>query len=112
MNTIKLTLDQATGYMDAYKAALDAAGNAVLVAWYDRSRKTQGPAETCNNEDWKCALAYAENHGADLRVAVNTDQYEFFFSRATGEVTELEEKELLEIHAGISADEFSNIQGG
>ena len=116
MNTIKLTLDPTTGYMDAYKAALDAAteakGNALLVAWYDRTRKTQGPAETCSNEDWKCALTYAENHDADLRVSVNTDQYEFFFSRATGEVTELNEKALLEVHAGIPADEFSNIQGG
>jgi hypothetical protein len=116
MNTIKLTMDRSVGYMDAYRAALHAAteaeGNAVLVAWYDRTRKTQGPAETCSDEDWKCALKYAENHDADLRISVNTDQYEFFFSRATGEVAELNEEDLLEVHAGIKADEFSNIQGG
>ena len=96
----------------ALKAATKAKGKAMLVAWYDRTRKTQGPAETCSNEDWKCALAYAENHDADLRVSVNTDQFEFFFSRATGAVTELNEKDLLAVHAGIATDEFNNVQGG
>ena len=116
MNTMRLTLDPSIGYMDAYRAALTAAtnavGNPILVAWYDRTRKVQGPMETCSAEDWKCALAYAESHDADIRIAVNTDQYEFFFARAASEVTELDEEDLLEVHVGIPADEFSNIQGG
>ncbi len=116
MNTINLLLDDSLAYMDAYKAALKAArkseGNVILIAWYDRMRKTQGPTETCGGENWRCALDYAEHHDADLRVAINTDQYEFFFSKATGAFTELDEEDLLAIHAGIANDDFNNVQGG
>ena len=116
MNTIKLTLDNSTGYLDAYKAALKAAreseGNMILVSWYDRSRNKQGPTETCESENWRCALDYAEHHDADLRVSVNADQYEFFFSKVSAEFAELDEDGLLEVHRGISKDDFSNIQGG
>lgn len=116
MNTINLTLNDSATYMDAYKAALDAAGKSdgdvLLIAWYDRMRKTQGPVEACGGENWRCALDYAEHHGADLRVAINTDRYEFFFTRATGAVAELNEEDLLAVHAGIPEDDFSNVQGG
>lgn len=116
MNTINLKLDDSVSYMDAYRAALKAAreseGNVLLVAWYDRVRNVQGPTETCDGENWRCALEYAEHHDADLRVAINTDRYEFFFARATGVFTELNEEDLLEVHLGIAEDDFNNVQGG
>ena len=116
MNTMKLTLEPAIGYLDAYKNALHAAteseGSVMLLSWYDRTREKQGPTETCGDENWRCALDYAEQHNADLRVSVNTDQYEFFFSKVAGEFVELSEDELLEVHGGIAIDDFSNIQGG
>jgi hypothetical protein len=116
MNTIKLSLEPTIGYIEAYRTALHEAaeseGSVMLLSWYDRSREKQGPTEVCGGENWRCALDYAEQHDADLRVSVNTDQYEFFFSKVIGDIVELSEDELLAVHGGISADEFSNIQGG
>jgi len=116
MNTLNLTMSRSAGYMDAYRAAVDAArkseGNVMLTAWYDRAQKMQGPSEACGSEDRQCALSYAKHHDADLKISVNKDRYEFFFTKATGDFSELEEDALLAIHAEIAPDEFNNVQGG
>jgi hypothetical protein len=116
METLNIVVEPSPNYMDAYKAAGEAArqavGSAMLVSWYDRCRQIQGPTEICGRNDWKCAVDYAVHHNADLRVSINTDQYEFFFAKVHGACSELSETPPLEVNAKISADELGNIQRG
>ena len=96
----------------ARKAADEAGTGFALMSWYDKARGTGAPREACALESWKCVRDYAEHHDASLRVAVNADEYEFFFTRVPVDAEELDVDGVTEAHAGISRDEFDNIQGG
>ena len=97
----------------AKEAALKAGGRgATMIAWYDRARNLVGPQETCAKEGWKCSRDYAEHHGADLRVSINDDAFEFFFSDVASDFAELDREDALDAHIGASRDEFDDVQGG
>ena len=116
MRGIELKLDSRIGYTDAEKAAKEAASDfgddLSLLAWYDRVRNMGAPQEACSLESWKCVRDYAEHHEADIRVSVNDDAYEFFFAATPVGTVQLDREEVVEVHEGISRDEFDNIQGG
>jgi hypothetical protein len=117
MRNIAIDLQPGVDYETAGRAAREAAlnagsGRAAMVAWYDRARKMAGPSAVCSNEDWACASAYAEHHGAQIKVSVNHDDYEFFFSEVASSFQELDRKESLEIHRDTKGSEFDDVQGG
>lgn len=116
MRTLNLDLGSGVNYKLAEKAAREAAmeagRNMTLVAWYDRERNMEGPREACASEGWKCARVYADNHGADIGVLVNGDQYEFYFTRVPDEFEELDEEAALEVHESAKRPDFDNVQGG
>jgi hypothetical protein len=115
MKNIELTLKSGISYGDAEKAArkaaLDMASSVSLFAWYDKAKNTGAPSEACARENWKCVRDYATHHNADIRVSVNEDEYEFFFSKSPAGATTLDSEEVSGVHKGIS-EEFDNIQGG
>jgi hypothetical protein len=116
MNSIDLKLKSGIDYKKAEeaarKAALDMGGSLSLFAWYDKARKMGAPAEACSQENWKCVRDYATHHGADIRVSVNADEYEFFFAKAPIDAAVLDSEEVAGVHKGISKEEFDNVQGG
>ena len=116
MVNIDLYTEGGVGYgkaaREAWKVAEDAGGNFSLVAWYDKARNMGAPREVCSLENWKCVRDYAVHHQADLRVTVNDGEYEFYFSRVPAGAQVLDSEGVEEIHAGITLDEFSNVQGG
>jgi hypothetical protein len=116
MITIDLKTDHKIDYGEAEemarRAAEDAGGGFSLVSWYDRVRGVGAPQEACSLESWKCVRDYAEHHDASLRVAVNADEYEFFFTKVPADAEELDVDEALDVHSGIAQGEFDNIQGG
>ena len=116
MKTIALNLGTGIAYDVAKKAAREkamAGGEKVsLFAWYDRARKMGGPSETCSLEGWKCVRDYAEHHGAEMRISVNDDAFEFFFTKIPGDFVELDRQDSLEIHKDTRRDEFDDVQGG
>ncbi len=116
MRTINLKLDGNVDFYGAQEAARKALirgeKNVTLVAWSDRLRDMEGPMEACSRESWKCARVYAENHGADLRISVNNDDYEFYFSGIPADYIGLDEEELREIHEPARAADFDDVQGG
>ena len=117
MKNVDLNLAAGIVYADAEKAAREAAaaetsGSLSLFAWYDKARNLGAPREACAQENWKCVRDYAEHHKADIRVTVNKDAYEFFFSKAPAGTAELDKEEVEDVHKKISKDEFENVQGG
>lgn len=113
MRTIDITLRSGIDYRAAERAAREAAGEKMtLVAWYDKLRRMEGPREACAREGWKCARVYADNHGADVGVLVNKDQYEFYFTEVPESFAELNRKDALSVHEGATRSEFDNVQGG
>lgn len=113
MRTIDITLSSGIDYRAAERAARDAAGEKMtLVAWYDKLKNMEGPREACAQEGWKCARVYADNHGADVGVLVNKDQYEFYFARVPDSFAELDREDALSVHEGAGRSEFDNVQGG
>jgi hypothetical protein len=77
-----VVLDYAAAHALAVALASTAAGDAMLVAWYDGNKDEGYPAVqecTGNQPGW---LAYAKSHGGNLRVNVN--HHEFVFMFATG----------------------------
>jgi hypothetical protein len=113
MRTIDITLRSGIDYKAAERAAREAAGEKMtLVAWYDKLRRMEGPREACAREGWKCARVYADNHGADVGVLVNKDQYEFYFTKVPDSFAELDEEEVVEVHKNARRDEFDDVQGG
>ena len=116
MMNIDLKLENGVAYDEAERAAREAVeatgGNFALMAWYDKARGIGAPSEACSLESWKCVRDYAENHEAGVRVAVNDDAYEFFFSKVPIDAMELDTDGIEESHAGIAVDEFNNVQGG
>lgn len=63
----------------AQAAARRYAEDAMLLAWFDRSRGKESPQvpECRHKPGW---LAYAESHGGDLRIDVNRGAYVFIFA--------------------------------
>jgi len=117
MMNINLKMPAGFGYGAAETAARGAAmkdlgKDLALMAWYDRMKGVGAPGEACSRENWKCVRDYAEHHDAGLRVAVNGDEYEFFFSKVPAGTAELDTEGVTESHAGIGRDEFDNVQGG
>jgi len=118
MKTISLEMDKRVDYASAERAAKEAlmsgagVGKPVMVAWYDRPRDLASPGETCSKEGWKGARDYAEHHGADCRVSVNEDDYEFYFTNLSFDFEELDREESLSAHADASRADFDDLQGG
>jgi hypothetical protein len=116
MKTMNVQLGSTVDYTTAERAAKEAAmkrgSDIMLLAWYDKVLRRQGPRETCAGEGWTCALSFAENHHADIRVSVNGGAYEFFFTKPTGKYDELSAKDVVDVHRGIARDTFDNVQGG
>jgi hypothetical protein len=116
MKSIELKLKTGMSYKEAEKAAREAAmdmgGKLSLLAWYDKARKMGAPAEACSQENWKCVRDYAAHHNADIRVSMNTDEYEFFFAKTPADAVVLDTDEVAAVHKTISKEEFDNVQGG
>jgi len=116
MMNIDLSMTIGIGYDEAEtaarKAVSDADGEYTLTAWYDKARKMGAPQEACSLESWKCVRDYAEHHDADVRISVNGDAYEFYFTRVPHDTAALDRDGIEGIHAGIAKDEFDNVQGG
>lgn len=83
MKTMNLEMPPGKDYDEVQKAARDAAqevgGNVTLVSYYDRARNKMAPEAVSSKEGTDGYRIYAENRGADIRVTVNDDEYDFFF---------------------------------
>jgi hypothetical protein len=83
MKTMNLETPQGMDYDKAQKAARDAAlgvvGDVMLVSCYDRTRNKMIPEAVSSKEEHDGHRIYAESRGADIRVTVNNDEYDFFF---------------------------------
>jgi hypothetical protein len=116
MTNIDLKSDYGIDYGDAeamaWRAAKEAGTDFTLISWYDKARGMGAPQEACSLENWKCVRDYAEHRNASLRVAVNTDDYEFFFAKVPTDAEELDFDEVAEVHSEVMRDEFENVQGG
>ena len=72
--------DVAIDYAAAHALAVKAAGEAMLLAWYDGKNNAGYPeVQECtgNKPGW---LAYAESHGANLAVNINGGEFIFVFA--------------------------------
>ena len=70
----------ALDYTAAHALAVKAAGEAMLLAWYDGKNNAGYPeVQECtgNKPGW---LAYAESHGANLAVNINGGEFIFVFA--------------------------------
>ncbi|GAB4329985.1 MAG: hypothetical protein Kow0099_00230 [Candidatus Abyssubacteria bacterium] len=116
MKNVDIKLENGLGYAEAEKRAREAAkemgGSLSLFAWYDKTRNMGAPREACAEEGWKCVRDYAEHHNADLRVSVNGDEYEFFFSKVPEDAAELDRESVEAVHTGIKMNRDENVQGG
>ena len=117
MQNIKLDLSPSVAYKEAEKAAKEAAAaqssaDLSLLAWYDKDRQMGAPQEACSLESFKCVFDYAEHHNADIKVSVNSDAYEFFFSKTPAGTETLDKEGVAEVHNGIAVDQDENVQGG
>jgi len=77
-----VALDYAAAHILASALAEKAAGETMLVAWFDGNNKVGYPeVQECTGDKpgW---LAYAESHGGNLEVNVNGGEFIFVF--ATG----------------------------
>lgn len=77
-----VALDYAAAHILAIALAEKAAGETMLVAWFDGKNKVGYPeVQECTGDKpgW---LAYAESHGGNLEVNVNGGEFIFVF--ATG----------------------------
>jgi hypothetical protein len=83
MKTMNLEMPPGMDYGEAQKAARDAAlevgGDVALVSYYDRARNKMVPEAVSSKEEHDGHRIYAESRGADIRVTVNDDEYDFFF---------------------------------
>jgi hypothetical protein len=114
---IDLSLASGIAYDAAVKAAKEAAAaqssaELSLMAWYDKARQMGAPQEACSLENWKCVLDYAEHHKADIKVSVNSDDYEFYFAKTPAGTETLDKEGVSDVHKGIAVDQDENVQGG
>ena len=83
MKTMNLEVPPGMDCDEAQKAAKDAAlkagGDVMLVSCYDRVHDKMIPEVVASKEEHDGYIIYAEHHGADIRVTVNKDEYDFFF---------------------------------
>ncbi len=83
MKTMNLEMPPAMDFDKAQKAATDAAleagENVTLISCYDRARDRMVPETVSSKEEHDECRIYAESRGADIRVTVNGDEYDFFF---------------------------------
>jgi len=83
MKTMNLEMPPGMDYDEVQKAAKDAAlevgGDVALVSYYDRARNKMVPEAVSSKEGNDGYRIYAESRGADIRVTVNDDEYDFFF---------------------------------
>ena len=117
MKNIDLSLGASQGYQAAEKMARDAAAKEFgaglsLLAWYDKAGKKGAPQEACSLESWKCVRDYAEHHKADIRVSVDKDAFEFYFSKTPAGTETLDKEGVEDVHKGIAVDKDENVQGG
>lgn len=117
MRNIDLSLAGEIGYSAAEKAAREAVAEAAgqglsLLAWYDKANNKGAPQEACSLENWKCVRDYAEHHKADIRISVNKDAFEFYFTKTPAGTETLDKESVEDVHKGIAVDEAENVQGG
>lgn len=83
MKTMSLEMPSGIDCDEAQKkardAALEAGGDVMLVSCYDRVHDKMIPEVVASKEEHDGYIIYAEKHGADIRVTVNKDEYDFFF---------------------------------
>lgn len=116
MKTKKATTTTELSLGDVARAAVkmfrNPAARPMLVAWYDRGRRTGGPLEACGGERLKVARDYARAHGAETHVIVDDRSYELFFRNTPTDAAELDPDMCLEVHRGLELDTHENVQGG
>ena len=117
MQNIKLDLTPGVAYKEAEIAAKKAAAaqsseGLSLLAWYDKERQMGAPQEACSLESFKCVSDYAEHRNADIKVSVNSDAYEFFFSKTPAGTETLDAEGVSDVHKGIAIDQDEKVQGG
>ncbi len=64
----------------ARQRAAAAAGEPLLLAWWDRARGLFSPNITCCREDKPSWLTYAESRGGDMVIVINDLDYVFVFT--------------------------------
>ncbi|HQS58762.1 MAG: hypothetical protein B7Y56_10720 [Gallionellales bacterium 35-53-114] len=72
--------DVVLNYATAHALAVNAAGDAMLLAWYDGKNDVGYPeVQECTGDvpGW---LAYAESHGANMAVNINSGEFVFVFT--------------------------------
>lgn len=81
VNVQGVSLDYAAARAVAQPLAEKAAGEVMLVAWFDgKAGKGHPDARECTGKPgW---LAYAESHGGDIQVNVNHHEFVFIFAPA------------------------------
>ena len=92
--------DVALEYATAHALAGKAAGDAMLVAWYDGKNNAGYPeVQECTGDKpgW---LAYAESHGGNLAVNINSGEFIFVFATGLENPTELKNPTELENQGG------------
>lgn len=74
-----LKLDFGAAQVLAVSAVKQHAGDAMLLAWFDRDHGRESPEvpECQHKPGW---LAYAESHGGDLKIDINHGAYVFIFA--------------------------------
>ncbi|MEK6663929.1 MAG: AF1514 family protein [Pseudomonadota bacterium] len=75
-----VALDYAAAHLLAAALAEKAAGETMLVAWFDGKNKVGYPdVQECTGDQpgWR---AYAESHGANLEVNINGGEFIFVFA--------------------------------
>lgn len=72
-------LDFATAKRAARALIADEVHDPVLIAWYDGKKNELHP-KVPECQDKPCWLAYAEEHGGQLRIDVNEGEYSFIFA--------------------------------
>lgn len=63
----------------ADRKASEIAEDAMLIAWFDRSRGKFSPPVECGGKAKPAWLVYAENRGANLVIDVNREAYVFVY---------------------------------
>ncbi len=75
-------LDFARAKALAGQRAREAAGEPMLLAWYDRARGQASPQVPCCGEAKPGWLTYAESRGGDLVIDINREAYVFVYRRS------------------------------
>ncbi len=63
----------------ADKKAAGISGNAMLIAWFDRTSGRFSPPVECGGKEKPAWLVYAETRGANIVIDVNRETYVFVY---------------------------------